>query len=96
MTWTVYILRCKDGVLCSGKTEDIENLVEVSNSGKGPVHTRLRLPVELVWSVRAIDKVSAMQLEYEVKLLTKVKKLQLIEATDLSRFISVRYIAPAA
>jgi len=41
------LLRCGDGSLYTGYTDDVERRLAVHQSGKGAKYTRSRLPVEL-------------------------------------------------
>ena len=45
MGWTVYILRCGDGTLYTGCTNDLPRRLEAHRSGRGAIYTRSRLPV---------------------------------------------------
>ena len=49
MKYYVYLLRCSDGSLYTGYTDDVERRLAVHQSGKGAKYTRSRLPVELVY-----------------------------------------------
>lgn len=75
----VYILRCSDESLYTGWTNSLEKRIKAHNSGKGAKYTKPRLPVELVYFEEYEDKIEAMKREYEIKQLTRVKKLKLIE-----------------
>lgn len=44
-----YILKCKDGSLYTGWTNDLEQRVAAHNTGKGAKYTKARRPVELVY-----------------------------------------------
>ena len=44
-----YILKCADGTLYCGWTNDLEKRLASHNSGKGAKYTRSRLPVTLVY-----------------------------------------------
>ena len=46
----VYILRCSDGTLYTGWTNDLEKRMKAHTAGKGGKYTRARLPVELVYT----------------------------------------------
>ena len=46
----VYILRCSDGSLYCGWTNDLERRLAAHNSGKGAKYTRSRRPVELMYT----------------------------------------------
>jgi putative endonuclease len=75
----VYLLRCGDGSLYTGYTDDVERRLAVHQSGKGAKYTRSRLPVELVYSEELPDKSAALRREAAIKKLTREKKLALIE-----------------
>ena len=78
--WFVYIVRCRDGSLYTGATNDLDKRVRAHNDGKGARYTRSRRPVELVFSRRARDKSSALRQEYRLKQLTRAEKLALTSA----------------
>ena len=79
MSYYVYLLRCRDGSLYAGYTDDPERRVKVHNSGKGSKYTRSRLPVELVYREEHPDKSSALRRECQLKRLSRAEKLKLIE-----------------
>ena len=79
MEYIVYILRCGDGSLYTGITNDLERRVAVHNSGKGAKYTRSRLPVEPVYWETAPDKPAALRRERAIKALSRAEKLKLIE-----------------
>ena len=78
----IYILRCADGTLYTGWTNDLEKRLAAHQSGKGCKYTRARLPVELVYSERFDTKQAAMRREWEIKQLTREEKLALIASGD--------------
>ena len=49
MGWTVYILRCGDGSLYTGCTNDLSRRLAAHRKGKGAKYTRSRLPVALAY-----------------------------------------------
>ncbi len=74
-----YILRCGDGTLYTGWTNDLEKRLAAHQAGKGGKYTRSRLPVELVYHEEHPTKESAMAREWEIKhRLTRAEKLSLI------------------
>lgn len=75
----VYILRCGDGSLYTGWTNDLEHRLEAHAAGCGAKYTRARLPVELVYSEECETKELAMSREWHIKRLTRAQKLALIE-----------------
>jgi len=76
--WHVYILRCADGTLYTGATNDLARRVERHASGKGARYTRSRLPIALVWARPARDRGAALSDEAQLKRLTRAEKLALI------------------
>ena len=79
VSFYVYLLRCADGTLYTGYPDDPVRRTKVHNAGKGAKYTRARLPVELVYQEACADKSAALRREYEIKQLTRVQKLKLIE-----------------
>lgn len=77
-----YILRCSDGTLYSGWTNDLEKRLKAHNAGRGGKYTRSRLPVELVYFEKFETKSEAMRREYEFKQLSREQKLKLIEKAE--------------
>lgn len=80
MTWTVYILRCADGTLYTGYTNDLPRRLKAHQSGRGARYTRSRLPVALAYREEAADKSAALRREISIKRMTRREKLALIEA----------------
>jgi len=81
MSYFVYILKCSDDTLYTGITTDVERRVNEHNSSeKGAKYTKLRRPVELLYSETAEDRSSASKREYVIKKLKRSKKLELINA----------------
>ena len=58
-----YILKCADGTLYTGWTNDIEKRIEAHNSGKGAKYTKSRLPVSLFYLEEHRDRKTAMRRE---------------------------------
>ena len=78
MSYYVYLLRCGDGTLYTGYTDDPERRLRVHNAGKGAKYTRSRLPVELVYQEQCPDKSAALRREREIKRMRHAEKLALI------------------
>ena len=74
----VYILRCADGTLYTGWTNDLEKRLQTHAAGKGSKYTRSRLPVELVYTERYDAAREARSREWHIKRLTRAQKLALI------------------
>ena len=78
MAWYVYMLRCGDGSLYTGYTDDVLRRLAVHQSGKGGRYTRSHLPLELVYQEELPDKSTALRREAAVKKLSRAEKLALI------------------
>ena len=75
----IYMLRCKDGSIYTGYTDNIYKRIEKHRNGKGAKYTRGRGPFELVHYESFFTKEEAMQREAAIKKLSKDAKLKLIE-----------------
>lgn len=65
--WVVYLVRCRDGSLYCGATNDLKNRLVAHNAGKGAKYTRSRRPVELIAVSTNMTKGAALKLEYRIK-----------------------------
>ncbi len=75
----VYILRCADGSLYTGWTNDVEARIKAHNEGRGGAkYTRSRRPVTLVYWEDCGTKEQAMSREWHIKHLPREQKLALI------------------
>ncbi len=77
--WYVYILRCRDGTLYTGMTDDLHKRIAAHNAGKGAKYTRGRGPVELVYHEQLETKAEACKREFAIKQLTRQEKIELID-----------------
>lgn len=80
MNWA-YLLRCADGSLYTGWTNDLEKRLAAHNAGTGAKYTRGRRPVTLVWRESFATKNQAMAREAQLKRMTRAQKLALIGQT---------------
>ncbi len=78
--WFVYIARCSDNSLYTGVTTDLARRIEQHNTCNktGAKYTRMRRPIELVYSEHSANRSTACQREYQIKQLNKVKKEALV------------------
>lgn len=74
-----YIVKCSDGTLYTGWTNNLEKRLHAHNEGKGAKYTKSRRPVTLVYQESFDTKEDAMRREYAIKQLPRKKKLKLIE-----------------
>ncbi len=74
-----YIVKCSDGSLYTGWTNNLEKRMKAHNDGKGAKYTKTRRPVELVYYEHFATKEEAMSREYHIKQLTRTQKIDLIK-----------------
>jgi len=79
MSWTVYLLRCADGTLYCGCTNNLQKRLEAHNRGQGAKYTRSRRPVALAWQEEQPDRSAALRREAQIKRLTRAEKLALLQ-----------------
>lgn len=82
MGWYVYMLRCGDGSLYTGYTNDIPRRLALHQNGRGAKYTRSHPPVALVYQEELPDKSAALRRESALKRLTRSQKLALIAAAE--------------
>jgi len=77
----VYIVQCADSTLYTGISTELERRIKEHNgSTKGAKYTRVRRPVELVYSESHPDRSAASKREYEIKKkMSRVEKLEMIK-----------------
>jgi putative endonuclease len=83
MKYYTYILECNDGTLYTGWTVDIDKRVFAHNESKtGAKYTSARRPVKIVYQEECEGKSQAMKREVEIKKMTRVGKLRLINGNN--------------
>jgi predicted GIY-YIG superfamily endonuclease len=80
--WFVYLLRCGDGSLYCGITDDVLRRLEAHRSGKGAKYTRGRGPLELVYTEECESYSAALKREAAIKKLKRQEKLRLAGITE--------------
>ncbi|HEV8381402.1 MAG TPA: GIY-YIG nuclease family protein [Gemmatimonadales bacterium] len=78
--WTVYLLRCHDGTLYTGITNDLRQRLESHRRGKASAYTRARRPLVLAYQEVAADRSSALKREAAIRRLSRAQKLALCGA----------------
>lgn len=89
MSGYTYILRCADGTLYCGWTNDLTARLAAHNSGRGAKYTRGRGPVTLVYSEMFATQSEAMRREAEIKKLTRPQKQALIDSQSGAELLTV-------
>jgi putative endonuclease len=78
VAYFVYILRCSDGTLYTGATNDVQARLLTHNSGRGAKYTAGRRPVRIVYSEEHESRSSAQRREHQLKRWTRANKEALI------------------
>ncbi|MDO8747638.1 MAG: GIY-YIG nuclease family protein [Candidatus Omnitrophota bacterium] len=86
--WYVYMLKCQDGAIYTGITDDIARRFKEHAQGKGGHYTNCNRPREVLYKEPFEDRLDAEQREQQIKRWSKVKKLALIGG-DKSELINL-------
>lgn len=78
--WLVYLLRCSDGSLYCGITNDLPKRLKAHAAGKASRYTRSRLPVKLAYTEPQPSKSAALKREAAIKRLRRGDKDRLVAA----------------
>jgi len=82
-SWFVYILRCDDGSLYTGITNDLIRRFDQHNAGTASRYTRSRLPVTLAYQEEQRNQSMALKRELAIKALSRKAKEALIRSVKL-------------
>ena len=79
MRLCVYLIRCGDGTLYAGMTNDLERRIAAHESGRGARYTRGRGPLTVVHVENKRSRSSALKREAALKRLDRRAKLALLD-----------------
>ena len=74
-----YLLRCADGSLYCGWSNDLEGRIRAHNEGRGAKYTRSRRPAALAYCEMYATKEEALRREAAIKRMKKEEKADLIQ-----------------
>ncbi|HZX96936.1 MAG TPA: GIY-YIG nuclease family protein [Myxococcales bacterium] len=77
--WCVYVIRCGDGTLYAGITNDLEQRIAAHRSGRGARYTRGRGPLTLLHQEPARTRSAALKREYQLKRMRREAKLAFLD-----------------
>ena len=80
-SWSCYLLRCADDTLYCGITNDLDKRLAAHNAGTASKYTRVRVPVELVYTELCADRSTASRREMEIKSLPRAEKLAMFQSS---------------
>jgi putative endonuclease len=90
----VYLLRCADGSLYCGWTNDLGRRLAAHTAGRGARYTASRRPVELAMARPMPDAGAACREEARIKRLTRAEKLRLVDTVSAERAVSQTFAVP--
>ncbi len=88
------MVRCSDGTLYTGYTNDYKSRLAKHNSGRGAKYTATRKPVTLVFLQRFDTKEDAMRREYEIKHRLSKKDKEALISSPLNLIDRIAAIRP--
>jgi putative endonuclease len=77
--WCVYLLRCADGTLYTGITNDLPRRLAAHRAGRGARYTRGRAPLQLLHSETAATRGEAQRREHQLKRMRRRQKLAFLD-----------------
>jgi predicted GIY-YIG superfamily endonuclease len=72
--WYLYVLKCGDGTLYTGITNDLKRREAQHNTGTASRYTRSRLPVKIIYHEPCRNQSYALKKECAMKSLTRKEK----------------------
>jgi UV DNA damage endonuclease len=82
--WFVYLLRCADGSLYTGITNDLPRRLAAHHAGTASRYTRSRLPAVLVYQETLASRPLALKRELSIKALPRKQKELLIQSSGVT------------
>ncbi|MEM1024420.1 MAG: GIY-YIG nuclease family protein [Myxococcota bacterium] len=81
--WFVYLLRCRDGSLYAGISNDVPARIQAHEEGRGARYTRGRGPFELVGSAGPFTRGDALRHERALKRQSQRRKPDFLDGLAL-------------
>ena len=79
--WFLYLVRCADGSLYTGITNDVARRLKQHNAGTASHYTCSRLPVALIYQELQASRSVALKRELTVKAMSRKAKESLTRGT---------------
>lgn len=77
--WYVYVLKCLDGSLYTGASNNLEKRFLDHKNGKGGRYTKSHRVIKLVYSEKLATKSEALKREAEIKSWKKDMKIRILK-----------------
>ncbi|MGN0984046.1 MAG: GNAT family N-acetyltransferase [Gemmiger sp.] len=91
----VYLVRCADGSLYAGWTNDLARRLRAHRTGQGAKYTRMKGVAALAYARRCDGKSEALRQEYALKQLPKAEKEALAARWAADNRVTLRRAVPA-
>ena len=79
MNWVVYVLKCGDGSLYTGITNNLAKRILAHEQGSGAKYTKGRAPFSIIYKERYKNRSDATKRELEIKKLSRQEKVALAQ-----------------
>ena len=79
MNWVIYMLKCNDGSIYTGISNNLKKRLETHVRGNGSKYVRARLPFKLIYTEGCLSRSKAIKREIEIKKLDKKNKELLVK-----------------
>ncbi len=91
MSWSLYVVRTRDGSLYTGVARDVDRRFAEHAGSRGAKALRGRGPLELVYRAEIGDRGLALGLEHRIKRLAKADKETLVRSTPTKDQLIARF-----
>ena len=78
------MLLCSDKTFYTGTSNNVEKRVKTHNAGKGAKYTKVRRPVQLMYTEELANKSEALKREIAIKKLTRPQKEQFLKSHGIN------------
>lgn len=89
-----YLVRCGDGSLYAGWTNDLARRLRAHRTGRGARYTRMKGGASLAYAERCADRSAALRREAALKRLSKAEKEALAAAWQRDSRVTLRWAVP--
>lgn len=84
--WYIFVVRCSDGSLYTGVSEDVDRTLSELNDGEGNPYVRTRTPVFLAYTEEYMNRTDAERRAESVRRLSRQGKESLLSIATTSAF----------
>ena len=85
MNWVIYMVKCNDGSIYTGISNNLKKRLETHAKGNGSKYVRARLPFRLIYTEECLNRSKAIKREIEIKKLAKKNKELLVKLYNIKR-----------